>query len=202
MGISRKKRKKKKLPSSSPTNPPFRNMTSIFLQAKRLCNVSLRLLSTTNCRTVRRIIVEEEGKTINIKGVKEDSPRTKNVIDSSMFSASGSCDAYENCHPLCKFDKVHEIKHTDVLILEQFVDSNGDLMPRDLTGLCERQNYRLNKLVGMAQKAGLMDSKDKFKMEKVTKPWAKYNSYWDEKSIDAQWHEFIKRKNRAKYRGT
>ena len=84
------------------------------------------------------------------------------MIDPKLFSASSSCEAYEKCHPLCQFDKIHEIKHTDLLILEQFVDSEGELMPRKLTKLCERQHYRLNKLVGMAQKAGLMGSKDKY----------------------------------------
>ena len=47
----------------------------------------------------------------------------------------------------------------------------------------------MDKLIGMAQKAGLMGSKDKFKTEKKTVPWAKYNSYWDEKTIDVQWNE-------------
>ena len=63
---------------------------------------------------------EGEGKTITIEGAKEESPRAKNMIDPKLFSASSSCEAYEKCHPLCQFDKIHEIKHTDLLILEQF----------------------------------------------------------------------------------
>ena len=95
------------------------------------------------------------------KGVPDKSPRTKNLIDPNMFASARSCETYQNCHPLCKFDKIHEIQHTDVLILEQFTDSQGDIMPRDLTNLCERQHFRINKLIGMAQKAGLMGTKDK-----------------------------------------
>ena len=34
----------------------------------------------------------------------------------------------------------------------------------------------------------------RFKAEKVTKPWAKYNSYWDEKTIDVQWHQYVKKR--------
>ena len=137
-------------------------MISSTILPRQLFHNSLKLFSTSRTHPIRKIIVKEEGKTITIEGEKEPSPRTKNLVDPKLFSASSSCDAYEKCHPLCKFDKVHEIKHTDVLILEQFVDTEGQLMPRDLTNLCERQHFRLNKLVGMAQKAGLMGSKDKY----------------------------------------
>ena len=136
-------------------------MSSLLLQ-RQLFRDSLKLFSTSSSRAIRKIVVKEEGKTITIEGAKEESPRAKNMIDPKLFSASSSCEAYEKCHPLCQFDKIHEIKHTDLLILEQFVDSEGELMPRKLTKLCERQHYRLNKLVGMAQKAGLMESKDKY----------------------------------------
>ena len=138
-----------------------RIMSSLLLQ-RQLLRDSFKLFSTSSSRAIRKIVVKEEGKTITIEGAKEESPRVKNMIDPKLFSASSSCEAYEKCHPLCQFDKIHEIKHTDLLILEQFVDSEGELMPRKLTKLCERQHYRLNKLVGMAQKAGLMGSKDKY----------------------------------------
>ena len=39
----------------------------------------------------------------------------------------------------------------------------------------------------MAQKAGLMLTKDKFAEEKMKVPMKKLNCYWDEKSIDIQW---------------
>jgi hypothetical protein len=47
----------------------------------------------------------------------------------------------------------------------------------------------------MAQKAGLMATKDIFAEEKRTDPTKKNNCYWDEKSIDIQWLE-RQRKNR------
>ena len=49
---------------------------------------------------------------------------------------------------------------SDVLILEQFVEGDGRLMSRSVTGLCKRQQFRITKLVKMAQKAGLMPGKD------------------------------------------
>ena len=47
-----------------------------------------------------------------------------------------------------------------MLILEQFVEGDGKVMSRTVTGLCKRQQFRINKLVKMAQKAGLMPGKD------------------------------------------
>lgn len=47
-----------------------------------------------------------------------------------------------------------EIKHTDVLILSQYLRSDGCLLPRRITGLCAVQQKHIGKLVTMAQKAG------------------------------------------------
>ena len=47
-----------------------------------------------------------------------------------------------------------------MLILEQFVEGDGKLMSRTVTRLCKRQQFRIMKLVKMAQKAGLMPGKD------------------------------------------
>ena len=134
---------------------------SLVLRACSSLNLPCRLFSTSSSSYIRKITIEEDEKTIKVSGKKEVSPRRANLIDPSLF-ASASCSAYENCHPLCKFDKVHEIKHTDVLILEQFTDNNGDIIDIKITGLCQRQHYRMNKLIGMAQKAGLMGFQDKY----------------------------------------
>ena len=45
----------------------------------------------------------------------------------------------------------------------------------------------------MAQKAGLMPGRDKFATEKEKDPTKRLNSYWDEKSIDVQWSERMRR---------
>ena len=52
---------------------------------------------------------------------------------------------------------------SDVLILSQFVDSQGRMIDRVTVGICKRQYKRLDKLVRMAQKAGLMGDKDQYK---------------------------------------
>lgn len=48
-----------------------------------------------------------------------------------------------------------DLKHTDVLILSQFVRSDGCMLPRRITGLCKSQQKRVSTLVTMAQKAGI-----------------------------------------------
>lgn len=142
-----------------------------FLNCQRIC---IRSFSSTSSRNLREIIKKEEGKNVIFEGVKVESPRSKNLIDPKMFKASGSCEKYEKCHPLCQFDKIHEVKHTDVLILEQFVDNKGNIIDRDITKLCERQHYRMNKLIGMAQKAGLLDVKDKYVKSNIQTFYLKY----------------------------
>lgn len=47
-----------------------------------------------------------------------------------------------------------DIKHTDVLILSQYLRSDGCMLPKRITGLCSVQQKRIGKLVTMAQKAG------------------------------------------------
>ena len=41
-----------------------------------------------------------------------------------------------SCHPFCKSPLVKEVKHTDVLILNQFVDSKGEMYSQEDLGIC------------------------------------------------------------------
>lgn len=54
--------------------------------------------------------------------------------------------------PLCSAG-LH-LKHTDVLILSQFLRSDGCILPRRVTGLCRKQQKYVSSLIIMAQKAG------------------------------------------------
>lgn len=55
-----------------------------------------------------------------------------------------------------------DVKHTDVLILSQFVRSDGCMLPRRITGLCKKQQKRISSMVSMAQKAGKIILKELF----------------------------------------
>ena len=48
------------------------------------------------------------------------------------------------------------MKHTDVLVIDQFLTSSGEIYSQEDLGICKRQWVRLRKLAEMAQRAGLM----------------------------------------------
>lgn len=79
-----------------------------------------------------------------------------------------------------------DIKHTDVLILSQYVRQDGCMLPRRVTGLCSRQQKRIGNMVTMAQKAGLMMNLNPSWSKKDPKArygMKKFNSYFDEDTI-------------------
>ena len=52
------------------------------------------------------------------------------------------------------FNNFVKMMFQDVLILSQFLRSDGCMLPRAITGLCKRQQKIVVDLVAMAQKAG------------------------------------------------
>lgn len=46
------------------------------------------------------------------------------------------------------------IKHTDVLILSQYIQSDGSMLPRTVTRLCSVQHKNIETMIKMAQQAG------------------------------------------------
>ncbi|RLU20034.1 hypothetical protein DMN91_006640 [Ooceraea biroi] len=120
-----------------------------------------------------RVIEKKEGNTLTIEGTFV--PHKKEHL--LLKNESKAC-------PVCAAG-LH-IKHTDVLILNQFVRSNGTMLPRRLTGLCQIQQKKMNIMVTMAQKAGLMPNLAPEKSKKDPKrrrDWKKFNTYYDEKTI-------------------
>lgn len=66
-----------------------------------------------------------------------------------------------------------EIKHTDVLILSQYVRPDGCMLPRRVTGLCKRQQKRIGTMVTMAHKAG-----EYTKHKNIFSVWVVANITW------------------------
>jgi small subunit ribosomal protein S18 len=79
-----------------------------------------------------------------------------------------------------------DIKHTDVLILAQYIRPDGCMLPRRVTNLCKRQQKRIGTMVTMAHKAGLLTG---FKPEGCKneptkrKNHKKFNTYFYEHTI-------------------
>lgn len=91
------------------------------------------------CITVKEI---QKGNDLIIHGEILPSGREPYVLKNNNSKAC----------PICASGI--DIKHTDVLILSQFVRSDGCMLPRRVTGLCRSQQKRMSSLVTMAHKAG------------------------------------------------
>ncbi|XP_075235686.1 mitochondrial ribosomal protein S18A [Lycorma delicatula] len=154
------------------------NLTKYSNLLSSFCNQS-RSLSITPVSRVKEIVVNKEGKNTIIEGVILPSPREGYMLKTLHLHEHEK----EAC-PICRLNL--DVKHTDVLILSQFIRSDGCMLPRRVTGLCRLQQKRVSKMVTMALKAGLMpnrapanskrdpSNRDKFK---------KNHRYYDETTI-------------------
>ena len=88
-----------------------------------------------------------------VEGVDVPSPRSQYLVRAENFIDLAHDG--ENCQTCYMCALKLNIKHTDVLILSQFVRSDGCMLPRRITKLCRRQQKKIGKMVTMAQKAGL-----------------------------------------------
>lgn len=137
-----------------------------------------RNFSCTSANAVREVKRFEEGDKIVVEGVYAEEPKNPTLPKKE------GCD--EAC-PICPLRLGVEVKYTDVLILSQFLRSDGGLLPRYATGVCPKGQRRLGTLVNYAQKAGLMPElrpdlpggRDETKLKSSYK-WRKNNIYYGE----------------------
>ncbi|KAF1555258.1 28S ribosomal protein S18a, mitochondrial, partial [Eudyptes schlegeli] len=62
---------------------------------------------------------------------------------------SGQC-------PICRWNLKHKYDYVDVLLLSQFIRSDGGMLPRRITGLCLEEHKKIAVCVQMAHRAGLL----------------------------------------------
>ncbi|KIH65551.1 putative ribosomal protein S18 [Ancylostoma duodenale] len=107
---------------------------------------------------------------------------------------------------LCTCNLPAKLSYSDVLILEQFMREDGTVLPRQLTGLCKKQQLRLERCVMQAHWAGLFP--DKTIPEFDRSGYKRFNRYWNddmdmyrlkEKIEDGTWY-YIKRYNTGNQR--
>ncbi|XP_034117030.1 39S ribosomal protein S18a, mitochondrial [Drosophila albomicans] len=134
-----------------------------------------RSISTTPLVLIKEIHEKTENNARIYEGVDVVSPRSEKML-------KPACDS--TFCPECTLGL--DIKHTDVLILSQYVRSDGCMLPRRITRLCHRQQKKMGTLVTMAQKAGLMPNlAPSWSKKDPTKRfgWRKYNKYFLESTI-------------------
>ncbi|XP_050689388.1 28S ribosomal protein S18a, mitochondrial-like [Eriocheir sinensis] len=138
-----------------------------------------RLLHASQVHRLKEIlVVEEDNENVKVEGRYLPSPNTGRLV---------KCEEGEEAAPACPLCALNlDVKHTDVLILSQFMTREGGVLPRRITGLCAKQQRRINWLIIMAQKAGLMpnlapvNSKRDPRRRYGSK---KHNRYFDEDTL-------------------
>lgn len=91
------------------------------------------------------VTVEQKGKVLEISAAIKPSPREHHLLKEVHSSEKKFC-------PKCTLGL--DIKHTDVLILKQYLREDGTMMPRRTTKLCAVQQKNIGTLVLMARRAG------------------------------------------------
>ncbi|XP_026739511.1 28S ribosomal protein S18a, mitochondrial [Trichoplusia ni] len=155
------------------------------LTRNAIFSTSIRSIATTAQLNLKAIREQTEGSTLIIDGVTVPSPRTELLIraEPPVQDTALSTSEKPPCY-MCALGL--DVKHTDVLILSQFVRTDGCMLPRRITGLCRRQQKKMGKLVAMAQKAGLMMNLTPANCKKdptKRRDYKKFNTYFDERTI-------------------
>ncbi|XP_015908969.1 large ribosomal subunit protein mL66 [Parasteatoda tepidariorum] len=136
--------------------------------SKKLMKYSLlqqytRPFSISSVNRLKEIVRTETENQIVIEGVKVKSEREGKLLNLNR----GGC-------PLCKLG-LKNLKHSDILIISQFINSDGTLIPQHITGLCNKQHFRVRRAVALAQRAGLIP---KSPGTPIFGDWEKYNTYF------------------------
>ncbi|XP_076284302.1 mitochondrial ribosomal protein S18A [Lasioglossum baleicum] len=136
-----------------------------------------RNISLSGTSYLKEIIEKKEGNNLIIEAV------IKPDVNDSRFlkPKKGVC-------PVCSSGL--SIRHTDVLILSQFITSNGNILPRRITGLCKVQQQRISSMILMAQRAGIMPKKSpsgEYWDHLNRGKWKTFNTYYDEDTIRAKY---------------
>ncbi|XP_050172916.1 39S ribosomal protein S18a, mitochondrial [Myiozetetes cayanensis] len=95
-------------------------------------------------RALRQVVEVTEGNTTTIEGkIIEDAEAP------TPPNPSGQC-------PICRWNLKHKYSYVDVLLLSQFIRSDGGMLPRRITGLCLEEHKKVAVCVQMAHRAGLL----------------------------------------------
>ncbi|KAM9317465.1 large ribosomal subunit protein mL66 [Gastrophryne carolinensis] len=95
-------------------------------------------------RGLREVVEKKEGRVTLIEGrVSEEKPSL------APPNPAGQC-------PICRWNLKHKYDYTDVLVISQFIRSDGGMLPKRVTGLCAEEHRKVAACVRMAHRAGLL----------------------------------------------
>jgi len=123
-------------------------------------------------RTVRgfkKIQEIEDGNTIRVSVVDVEETPKKRVFNRKSQGCA-----------LCTCDLPIRISYADVLILEQFMRADGTVLPKELTGLCIKQQFNIERCVMQAHWSGLFP--DRTNTELDLAGYKRFKRYWNDDS--------------------
>ncbi|XP_060610020.2 large ribosomal subunit protein mL66 isoform X1 [Anolis sagrei] len=123
-------------------------------------------------RGLRKVVERTEGNTTVIEGEVVD------IVEApTPPNPSGQC-------PICRWNLKHKYTYSDVLLLSQFIRSDGGMLPRSVTGLCTIEHKKIAVCVQMAHRAGLLPNhRPKLPEGFVPKKKIKLNRYLTRYSV-------------------
>ncbi|XP_034384001.1 39S ribosomal protein S18a, mitochondrial [Cyclopterus lumpus] len=152
----------------------FSGLKVVNVNVQQVINVPQLSALTIQSRGIRQVVKKQEGKTTTIEG---------QIVD--VLTGPQPPNPAAKC-PIYRWNLQHKYNYTDVLLLSQFIRSDGGLMPRRITGLCPEEHRKIAICVQMAHRAGLLpDHKPQLPVghvPKKTKP--QLNRYLTRWSID------------------
>ncbi|XP_031437920.1 39S ribosomal protein S18a, mitochondrial [Clupea harengus] len=123
-------------------------------------------------RGIVKVVEKQEGKTITVEGLTVESPESPVPPNPSA-----------HC-PIYRWNLQNKYGYTDVLLLSQFIRSDGGMLSRRVTGLCTPEHYKIAACVRMAQRAGLLpDHKPTLPEGHIPKPKPQLNRYLSRWSV-------------------
>ncbi|KAK6488892.1 39S ribosomal protein S18a [Huso huso] len=143
------------------------------------------VLGTTQIRGIREVVENKDGKITTIEGKLVG---VKSELEPP--NPSGQC-------PICRWNLKHKYNYTDVLLLSQFIRSDGGMLPRRVTGLCNEEHRKIEICVKMSHRAGLLpDHKPALPeghVAKKQKPQLnRYLTRWSIDSVKPIWKKGLK----------
>uniref|UniRef100_A0AC35TXU3 28S ribosomal protein S18a, mitochondrial n=1 Tax=Rhabditophanes sp. KR3021 TaxID=114890 RepID=A0AC35TXU3_9BILA len=166
-------------------------MLKIFNNVASKANIlASASLSTTSPVFVKKIQETTEGNTTVVEVVAFETKEKRASIPSNGNTCS-----------LCTCTVPIKVTYKDVLILEQFMREDGTVLPKELTGLCKKQQLRVERCVMQAHWSGLFPNKTIAEFDRAG--YKRFNRYWnddmdmyrlEEKKEIGTWH-YIKRYN-------
>ncbi|XP_056283935.1 39S ribosomal protein S18a, mitochondrial isoform X1 [Pseudoliparis swirei] len=122
----------------------FSGLKVVNVKVQQMINVPQLSALTIQTRGIRQVVKKQEGKITTIEG---------HILD--VRTAPEPPNPAAKC-PIYRWNLQHKYNYTDVLLLSQFIRSDGGLLPKRITGLCPEEHKKIAICVQMAHRAGLL----------------------------------------------